>query len=554
MRHWDTSRPLLDGAAFDIVVIGGGVNGVAIARECARAGRRTLVVEQHDFGAGTTSRSTRIIHGGLRYLEQAEIGLVRESLRERGRLLRAHPHLVRPLEFLLALDQRGPRSALEIRFALWFYRRFAGGQVLDDARDVGRLERELDAGRRWSIFPYEDAQCEFPERIVAEWLTEARAAGAVVRNYTEVLEVKISGGRACGVVLRDLCGCHEARVAAAHVVNATGPWADRICRQSRIELPKPMLGGVRGSHVVLPRFAGAPDAAVYTEAMDGRPIFLVPWNGQLLLGTTEIPDNSDPASVQASEAEIEYLFDSFAHLFPRASVTLDDVRYSFAGVRPLPFSPALKPAAVTRRHILHDHTAEGAAGMISVLGGKLTTAASLARACARKLGIRVSEPEVVAATGLTNDSIEATLCGMSTTVAGVCGLDEPSARALVEWHGPQAMFLARFARRDPLLRATLCPHTAHIVTEAVVAIQRECAVTLADIMLRRVPVALGPCWSEDCARTAAHRIGAAVRWTESQIAAQLEAFEIERSQFLRAPQRVGTRTRRINSDVGKRAA
>src|SRR5213596_4333124 len=149
------TRPPLEGERFQVIVIGGGINGVAIARECARGGKRTLLVEQHDFASGTTSRSTRIIHGGLRYLEHAEIGLVRESLRERERLLRERPHLVRPMQFLLALsNEHRPfmRSSLAIRTGLWLYHSWAGGQ-----RQISpnyELERQLDAGRSWSVFAY----------------------------------------------------------------------------------------------------------------------------------------------------------------------------------------------------------------------------------------------------------------------------------------------------------------------------------------------------------------------------------------------------------------
>src|SRR5882724_12781083 len=286
-----TRRPL-EGERFQVIVIGGGINGMAIARECARAGRRTLVVEQHDFAAGTTSRATRIIDGGLRYLEQAEIGLVRESLVERRRLLQQHPHLVHPVHFLLALDQDSGRSALAVRAGLWLYRRLGGGRLRADSshEDQHKLERLLDSSRRWSVFGYEDAQCEFPERLVAEWLVEAMEAGAVTRNHTQVLAVDVRHRRVAGILLRDQISGKEERVEATWIINATGPWADRLCQRSRISTPHPMVGGIRGSHIVLPRFAGAPAAAVYTEAVDKRPIFVIPWNEQVLVGTTEVSD------------------------------------------------------------------------------------------------------------------------------------------------------------------------------------------------------------------------------------------------------------------------
>src|SRR5437764_14768753 len=189
---------------FHVIVIGGGINGVAIARECVRRGRRTLLIDQHDFAAGTTSRSTRIIHGGLRYLEHGEIGLVRESLRERERLLCQSPHLVRPMQFLLALssDQRPfMRSSLAVSTGLWLYHKCAGGPR--HMSHSNEFERQLNRGRAWSLYSYEDAQCEFPERLAAEWLTEAVAAGAMARNYTRLLQIVHQNGHVTGARLRD---------------------------------------------------------------------------------------------------------------------------------------------------------------------------------------------------------------------------------------------------------------------------------------------------------------------------------------------------------------
>src|SRR5277367_3262048 len=393
------SRPSLEDERFHVIVIGGGINGGAIARECARAGRRTLLVEQHDFASGTTSRSTRIIHGGLRYLEHGDIGQVRESLRERQWLLQRYPNLVHPLQFLLALDENSRRSALAVRTGLWLYRKIGrGAHGADRSRsEQDRLEHLLDAGKRFSIFSFDDAQCEFPERLVAEWLVEAVEAGAVARNHTQLLAVEIRNGRATGVALRDLLSGKEERVATAWIINATGPWADGICQSSGIQTGNPKIGGVRGSHIVLSRFAGSPEAAVYAEAVDGRPIFVIPWNEQVLVGTTEVPDGGDPGRVQPSGDEIDYLLRSLRQLFPRVQVSRDDIHYAFAGVRPLPFSPKKNQAAVSRKHYLHDHSEDGAEHMISVIGGKLTTAGSLARECARLIGMKTATPALTLA-------------------------------------------------------------------------------------------------------------------------------------------------------------
>jgi glycerol-3-phosphate dehydrogenase len=519
--------------SFDVLVIGGGINGVAIARECAQWSRRVLLVEQNDFSSGTTSRSTRIIHGGLRYLEHGEIPLVRESLRERERLLGQSPHLVRPLQFLLALPKKPRsllRSSLAIRTGLWLYHRWAGGMHTCSG-DRSAFERQLDNGETWSIYSYEDAQCEFPERLVAEWLADSIDSGAVVCNHTQVLEITRKNGHVTGARLRDRISAQEYAVQADSIINATGPWADAIISASNITVPQ-MVGGVRGSHLVLPSFNGAPEEAIYAEAVDGRPVFVIPWNRQLLVGTSEVADSGNPENPQPSAQEIEYLFQSFARLFPRSGLTPADIRYDFAGIRPLPFAPGRNASSITRRHILYDHTYDGAAGLISIVGGKLTTAASLAREVGRKLGIEIPEPVNVFASPAMEEDLESTVRQWARLVACKAKIPTRCAEAIAEWHGRHALAIAHAASLDERLREPLCAHSCHVVAEAVEAVAHESAVTLGDILLRRVPVALGACWSEECSREAAQKIGSALSWDQARVYMELLRFEEERAQFL----------------------
>jgi len=527
-------RAPVAGRRFDVAIIGGGINGIAIARECARAGRSTLLVEQHDFAAGTTSRSTRLIHGGLRYLEHGEIGLVRESVHERRRLLQERPHLVRPINFLLPLGPQAQRSALEVRFGLWLYRRFAAARYRNHAGDaIAALERLLDSSERWRIFHYEDAQCEFPERLAAEWLVEATGAGAVARNHTQVLEIAVAAGEARGLRLRDCLTGQEARVEAECIINASGPWADQVAQSAGLKAST-MVGGVRGSHIVLPRFAGMPEAAIYIEAVDGRPFFLIPWNGQVLVGTTEVPDRGDPSGVQPSADEVHYLLASVRKRFPRSAMAHDHIRYAYAGVRPLPFLGDDNLSAITRRHFLHDHREEGVAHLISVIGGKLTTAASLAREGARKIGIDVEEPR---GTMFIPDSedFDALLQEWASIAAVQAGISVESARAIGAWHGAGRFGIAQLAKSDGRMRQPLCPHTHHIVAEAADAFACENAQTLSDVLLRRVPVALHGCWSEECSAQAAQGIGSIMGWSDQRIGAERDAFDAERAAFLQKP-------------------
>ena len=526
-------RAPLEGQHFHAVVIGGGINGAAIAREIARSGKRALLVERNDFASGTTSRSTRIIHGGLRYLEHGEMDLVRESLRERQRLLRERPHLVHPSQFLFLLNQHSQRSAMSVRAGLWLYRRLAGSNFHQSltAMEIKRIEQALDTGQRWTILDYEDAQCEFPERLVAEWIGEAARAGALVRNHTEALALDVAHGRARCVLLRDRLTGRDEQVEASWVINCTGPWVDRLCQRFALKLPKPLVGGVRGSHIVLPRFAGAPAAALYTEAADGRPIFVLPWNEQILVGTTEVADSDDPGKAAPSSEEVQYLLSTVAKLFPKARLSARDIHYTFAGIRPLPYSPDSKLSAITRRHVLHDHAAEGAARLVSVVGGKLTTAAALGRECARMVGCSTNN-EPVAGVAVAAGSLDPLLDQSMNEIARIGSISEESARSLLEWYGPRALDVAHMAMVSPELRAPICPHSTHIVAEAVEAYRQEFAVTLGDVLLRRVPVALGPCWSETCSREAARRIGAVMAWDDHTRGENLEAFEAERSGFL----------------------
>ncbi len=279
-------------------------------------------------------------------------------------------------------------------------------------------------------------------------------------------------------------------------------------------------------------FPDAPSSAIYTEAVDGRPFFVIPWNGQVLVGTTEVADSGNPADAQPSLAEIDYLYDSFVRLFPRSSLIKADIRYSFAGIRPLPFSPGEKMSAITRKHIIHDHQHDGVAGLFSIIGGKLSTAASLARDVARKLGIPVTEPANVFAAPAPANGIQSTFKQWSRFVACRARIPDSCAQAMAGWHGRRALAIASSAAQDDRLRMPICEHTCHIVAEALEAVHHESAVTLADILLRRVPIGLGPCWSESCSRQAASRIGQALGWNEVAIGKELERFEDEREKFL----------------------
>ncbi|HEY7095134.1 MAG TPA: FAD-dependent oxidoreductase [Terriglobales bacterium] len=528
-------RPL-EGERFHVIVVGGGISGVAIARQCARAGRRTLLVEQNDFASGTTSKSTRLLRGGLQFVEQGEIGLLRESLREQQRLLREHPHLIHPSRIVLAVPENSGLNRMRVRAGLWLYRRMATAKSDLNKVNINRfkLERQLDKGAHWSLFDFEDAQCEFPERIVAEWLADAVEAGAMARNHTEVLAVNVFHGKAKGLLMRDLLTGKEDPVEANWIINATGPWVDRLCQRSRIPRKQPLLRGVRGTHIVLPRFPGSPDEVVCTHIGD-MPLYVAPWNDQVLVGATAAQDNNDPGSAEPSKDEIEYLFKAFTRVFPKTKYTTHDIRYTYTGIRPQPYTGKNHVVKQSEKCFIHDHRSDGAAQMLSIIGGNLTSAPELGRQCLRMIGHGGRRATLFAA--LPQSTFDPMLDQWVLDLADVGGISEASARGIAEWFGKRAPAITQLATTSVQMRAQLCPHSPHIVAEAIFALTQESAVTLADVLLRRVPVALGRCWSESCSRDAAMRIAAVVGWNEYETAAELEAFENERSRFLRKPNR-----------------
>ncbi|HYE65600.1 MAG TPA: glycerol-3-phosphate dehydrogenase/oxidase, partial [Pyrinomonadaceae bacterium] len=272
----------LESRAFDAIIVGAGINGAGIARDAAMRGLKVLLLDKGDVGGGTTSWSTRLIHGGLRYLEHFELGLVRESLRERERLFHLAPHLVRPLPMLIPIYAQGTRGPLTIRAGMIAYDILSFDKSLDHHH---MLSREETLQRAPGLNPeglqgaavYYDAQVEYAERLALENALSAKCHGALVLTYARVQRLLIESGSVKGVEFADLLegGSYKAR--APFTINASGPWVDKVLE--KLELPvERLIGGTKGSHLIVERFPQAPADALYVEALeDGRPFFIIPW-------------------------------------------------------------------------------------------------------------------------------------------------------------------------------------------------------------------------------------------------------------------------------------
>ncbi len=491
---------------FDLLVIGGGINGLGVAADAAARGLCVCIVEKGDWGGGTTSASSRLIHGGLRYLQYGEIDLVRESLRERGILCRQRPHLIHPLSLLIPAykDALMPKWMVGVGLGMYHVLArdplFAAPAPLSLAATRDR-EPSLNSDNLTGGFTYPDAQMEFPERFCVELVQETVAAGGTIRSHTRVLEIRplpnlqtfvpVSDAGGTIVVLHDELTGETSEVRANIVINAAGPWVDAVNSLiSKNSRPPTMIGGTWGTHLVLPMRPGAPRGPIYATAKkDGRPFFLLPWDDRLLVGTTDVKftgDNPDMLSVEPWE--IEYLLAETNHLFPLAAYVAPDVQTTTCGVRPLPTSNK-NAGAVTRRHLLVDHAEKhGIRGLASIVGGKLTTYRSLAQEVTDWVLKRLDKPAVPCATGVIAPDVLSVAQLRSEAERALLLLNLPPRLAplLVKRYGPASADVLARVKRDPSLGCAIAPGSLHIEAEVVHAAKDEFARTVDDVVRRRM--------------------------------------------------------------------
>ena len=515
---------------FDVIVIGAGINGAGIARDAAMRGLSVLLVDKGDVSAGTTSWSTRLIHGGLRYLEHYELPLVRESLRERERLLHTAPHLVKPLSMLIPIyagDKRGPRlvrlgmlayDALSLDKSLEHHHMLSADAAIERAPG---LEREGLEGAA----VYYDAQVEYAERLALENALSASAAGAVVLTYAKVERLIVESNVARGVELGDELGGGSYSARGDVVINVAGPWVDAVLRGAKRPAER-MIGGTKGSHIVVHPFPGAPSEALYVEARDGRPYFVVPWNDLYLIGTTDERYKGDLDLVVADDEEIDYLVRETNRVIPTAALGAEDILFSYAGVRPLPHVGDGAAGGITRRHVIHDHAPDLAAQLISIVGGKITTYRNLAEQTVdmafAKLGRR--SPRCRTAAVALPGAPLGDLDDFTRSFHASSGLDESTARRLVRVYGARASDVLEAARGDGELREPIGSEPSTLGAEVVHALSNEGAETLADVLMRRTMIGLGPSVGLGPDRAVAELAMRHCGWDESRAGREVAAF------------------------------
>ena len=478
----------------DVLVIGGGITGAGIARDAALRGFRTAVVDKGDFANGTSSHSSRLIHGGLRYLEQYEFHLVREASRERRVLLNVAPHLVHPLAFVLP-SYRGARvPAWRLRAGLWLYDLLAGFRNVRLHRWLGRKGTlRLEPGLRDTDLQgaalYFDAQTD-DARLTLATMRAAAQAGALVASHADVTALLKPDGRIRGAAVRDVLSGQEYGVRALVVVNATGPWADQL---RRLEAPdaEPLLRLTKGAHVAVPRQrVGHVRAMTLTSPLDGRVMFVLPWGDLSYIGTTDTDEDTSPDDVRATGEDAIYLLRSANWFFPTARLSPRDVVATWAGLRPLLRAGALDvaPSATSREH----RVVEGPGGLLTIAGGKLTTYRLMARDVVDRVAARLhaldGRPRAPRAPtdrlplpgGETAD-----LEGL-VKAATQRGARESTARYLVGAYGSEAAAVLNLVERDRALGQPIVAGRPEVWAEVTHAVEREMALRLSDVLIRRL--------------------------------------------------------------------
>ncbi len=499
----ESAGPHRDGI-FDLVVIGAGINGTGIARDAAARGLRVALVEKEDIGSGTSNWSGRLIHGGLRYLEQGDVALVRESLREREILFRLAPHLVKPVPLMLPFYAHNRRSKWAVRAGMIAYDILSFDKSTVMHRVLSRddtLKRfpQINADGLQGSAVFMDGQVVWSERLCTEVALSAHAEGCRIFTHCRVDGFLQDGGAVRGVTYTDELTGTRHSLAANLVINAAGPWVDAVLKGHEAGA-KRHIGGAKGSHLVLNPFPGAPKDVVYYESRtDGRLVLIIPWGGRYMIGTTDKKFDDDPDTARADAAEVAYLLGEVNALIPQARLTPADILYTYSGVRPLPYVPAQSEWKVPRSHVIRDH-APGCPGLWSIIGGKLTTYRSLAEETVDQVFTRLGRkaPRCTTARALFPGARVNDWHDFRVQLAANTDLPRATVDRLVDIYGGRAGDILDMTRTYPRLGEILDPETGAICAELVFTYRTEFCRTLTDALIRRTMVGL----NSTCGRTA----------------------------------------------------
>jgi glycerol-3-phosphate dehydrogenase len=494
---------------WDIVVIGGGATGVGIAVDAASRGYDVVLLEQHDFGKGTSSRSTKLVHGGVRYLEQGNIALVMEALKERGLLRQNAPHLVSNLAFVVPNYDwwEAPFYGLGLKIynALAGKYGFGSSEILSRDETLARLPTIRTEGLRGGVVYY-DGQFD-DARLLINLVETAADQGAALLNYVRVVGItKGADGFVDGVVAYDQESDQEWRIGGRVVINATGPFSDSVRRMAEGDV-QPMIAPSQGIHLVFHQsFLSSDSAIMVPHTSDGRVMFAIPWHGHTLVGTTDTPIDTPTLEPKPLESEIEFILETAGQYLLKAP-TRADVLSVFVGIRPLVKSGEGKlTAALSRDHTIHFD----ASGLLTTTGGKWTTYRNMAEHTVDQAAdfARLAERPC------------------TTRTLNVHGFHSSAERfGALRVYGADALGIQELMRETPALAAPLHPELPYTGAEVVWATRHEMARTVEDVLARRTrALFLNARAAEAMAPEVARLMGAELGWDASRQAAEVAAF------------------------------
>jgi len=520
----DFSR--LKGETFDLIVVGGGIVGTGIARDAVLRGLHTLLVEKEDFAYGTTSRSTRLIHGGLRYLRTLQFKLVRQDLQEREILLKIAPHLVHRIQFVIPLLQNEPYYRLTLPFGLYLYNILSMGKSLPRRRRFSRQETlELEPGLAeigglLGSYLYYDCQAEFMDRLCLENALSAAANSACILNHTEATNLLTKDSGVYGIRMKDTLTGKYFVAKGRMVVNASGHWADTVWDKFNIKYPN-RLRKTKGIHLFTKKVSN--NALVLFAKSDGRLFFVIPWGDYSMIGTTDTDYSGDLDNIYASASDVNYLVSETRHYFP--GFKQDDIYYAIAGLRPLVASGKKAASDTSRAHKLVDHEfKDGLKGFITVLGGKITAYRAIAEevldVVCEKFGlpaacVTASTPLLGAPIVLNRDMEQA---GQEND------LPMETVAHLAALYGSRFSSILDYSRKDRRLGQPISASSRDILAQIKHAVEEEEALTLNDFLLRRTNIGLGLSQGLDAVETVAREMGLLLGWSNAEQQNQIESY------------------------------
>ncbi len=472
---------------YDILIVGGGITGAGIARDASMRGYSVALIDKGDFASGTSSKSSKLVHGGVRYLELFEFGLVFEASRERRTLWQIAPHLVQPLPFLFPVYRDARWPAWMINIGLWmydalsFFRNFKRHEMFSN-QEIARRMQGIDVRNINGGAYYYDGQVD-DARLTLETIRTAHRHGATIASYVQVDELLKQDGKVVGVKAHDTLRGEQVQVHARVVVNATGPWADTLLQMDDPQSSKRMRP-TKGVHLFVPREKiGGESAVAFPAHSDGRLMFVIPWGRFSIIGTTDTDYAGDYDHVYADAADVDYVIAAAQHAFPGAPLQKSDVISTFAGLRPLVMQRGKSATKTSREHEIWTTPS----GLVTIAGGKLTTYRSMAEELVNVVAKQLREEFNIA---LKQPCITAHVPLVEVDAATVSpdGLPPEIIEHLNHAHGPEVGRVVEIAKRQARLAQTIIDGLPYIWAEVQYAIEQEMALTVIDILERRMHI------------------------------------------------------------------